>query len=157
MEGFTEWVGEHAWQSWTVLAVGLGALEMLGLDLFLVMLAGGALVGGVAAALGAPFLLQLGMAIITSVALLGLVRPSVIKRIHTTPRLRIGHDNLIGQRAVVLREVSGDAPGRVKVAGEEWTALPYDEDDSIHEGAVVDVVLIKGATAYVLRVHDLEA
>lgn len=157
MEGFTEWLGEHAWQSWTVLAVGLGALEMLGLDLFLIMLAGGALAGGLGAALGAPFLLQLGMAIVTSVALLGLVRPSVVKRLHTTPRLRIGHDNLIGQRAVVLREVtggSGGTPGRVKVAGEEWTAVAYDEDDRIDEGAIVDVVMIKGATAYVLRTHD---
>lgn len=157
MDGFTEWLGEHAWQSWTVLAVGLGALEMLGLDLFLVMLAGGALVGGVTAAIGAPFLLQLIAALVTSVALLGLVRPSVVKRIHSTPTLRIGHDNLIGQRAVVLTELASGAPGRVKVDGEEWTALPYDEDDTIDAGSTVDVVLIKGATAYVLRTQGLEA
>jgi membrane protein implicated in regulation of membrane protease activity len=157
MDGFTEWLGEHAWQSWTVLAVVLGALEMLGLELFLVMLAGGAVVGAVTAAVGAPFLLQLGLALITSVALLGLVRPSVLKRINTAPSLRLGHQTLIGQRALVQREVSAKSPGRVKVSGEEWTALPYDEDDSIEVGATVDVVLIKGATAYVLRTHDLEA
>jgi membrane protein implicated in regulation of membrane protease activity len=55
----------------------------------------------------------------------------------------------------VLRELAHGIPGRVKIGGEEWTAVPYDEDDRIEAGAVVDVVQIKGATAYVLRAHQL--
>jgi membrane protein implicated in regulation of membrane protease activity len=47
-------------------------------------------------------------------------------------------------------------PGRVKIGGEVWSAKPYDEDDQIEAGATVDVVSIKGATAYVLRTHQLE-
>ncbi len=156
MGDFSEWIREYGWQSWLVLAAVLGGLEMLGLDLWLVMLAGGALAGAVVAAFGAPFLLQLGLAILTSVALLGLVRPSVIRRIHTAPTLRIGHHNLIGQRAVVLDDLGGHTPGRIKVGGQEWTARPYDEDDRIASGSQVDVVEIKGATAYVLRVYTPE-
>jgi membrane protein implicated in regulation of membrane protease activity len=45
----------------------------------------------------------------------------------------------------------------VKIGGEEWTAAPYDEDDRFEAGEVVDVVQIKGATAYVLRTHRLES
>ena len=55
----------------------------------------------------------------------------------------------------MLRELAYGTPGRVKIGGEEWTAEPYDEDDRIEIGELVDVVQIKGATAYVLRVHRL--
>lgn len=148
-----EWLRDNAWQTWMLLAVVLGGLEMLGLELFLVMLAGGAVVGGLTALLGGPFALQLGLAMVTSVALLGLVRPNIVGKLHSGPKLVTGHNSLIGHRATVLRQLSTSAPGRVKVQGEEWTALPYDEDDEIETGAVVDVVMIKGATAYVLRTH----
>lgn len=148
-----DWLRDNAWQSWMLLAVVLGGLEMIGLELFLVMLAGGALVGGITALVGGPFALQLGLALVTSVALLGLVRPNIIGKLHSGPKLVTGHHSLIGRRATVLRQLSTAAPGRVKVEGEEWTALPYDEDDEIEVGAAVDVVMIKGATAYVLRSH----
>lgn len=152
----TDWLGENAWAGWVALAAVLGGLELVGLDLWLVMLAGGALAGGVAAGLSAPFLLQLGAAIVVSLALMGLVRPNVVKRIHTAPTLKTGHHNLIGRRAHVLVAMAGQGPGRIKVDGQEWSALPYDEDDHIDEGSSVDVVMIKGATAYVLRTHTLD-
>jgi membrane protein implicated in regulation of membrane protease activity len=150
-----DWLRDHMWESWLALSVVLGVLELLSLDLFLVMLAGGALVGGLTALLGGPVPLQIVLALITAVGLLGVIRPSVVARLHQGPTLRIGAEALIGKRATVLREVVHGTPGRVKIAGEEWTAEPYDEDDRIEPGAVVDVVQIKGATAYVLRAHQL--
>ena len=99
--------------------------------------------------------LQVILALVSSVALLGLIRPSVVRRLHSGPTLKVGAEALIGKRATVLRELTHGTPGRVKIGGEEWTAEPYDEDDRIEAGEVVDVVQIKGATAYVLRVHRL--
>ena len=95
------------------------------------------------------------LALITSVACSALIRPNVVRRLHSGPTLRTGAEALIGKRAMVLRELAHGTPGRVKIGGEEWTAEPYDEDDRIEAGEVVDVVQIKGATAYVLRVHQL--
>ena len=151
-----DWLSDNLWAGWLALAVALGALELVSLDLFLIMLAGGAVVGGLTALLGGPVALQIVLALITSVALLGLIRPNVVKRLHQGPTLRTGAEALIGKRATVLRELAHNTPGRVKIGGEEWTAEPYDEDDRIEAGEVVDVVQIKGATAYVLRVHRLE-
>jgi len=150
-----EWLGDQAWASWLGLAVLLGALELVSLDLFLVMLAGGAVVGALTALLGGPIALQIVLALISSVALLGVIRPNVVRRLHGGPDLKTGADALIGKRATVLRELAYGTPGRVKIGGEEWTAEPYDEDDRIEIGELVDVVQIKGATAYVLRVHRL--
>ncbi len=151
-----DWLGDHLWAGWLTLAVALGVLELVSLDLFLIMLAGGAVIGAVVALLGAPFALQVVLAMISAVGLLGVIRPSVVRRLHSGPTLRTGAEALIGKRATVLRELAHGTPGRVKIGGEEWTAEPYDEDDRIEPGEVVDVVQIKGATAYVLRVHRLE-
>jgi membrane protein implicated in regulation of membrane protease activity len=152
-----DWLNDHLWAGWLTLAVALGVLELVSLDLFLIMLAGGAIVGCLTALLGGPAALQIVLALISSVALLAVIRPSVVKRLHTGPTLRTGAEALIGKRATVLRELVHGTPGRVKIGGEEWTAEPYDEDDRIEIGEVVDVVQIKGATAYVLRVHRLES
>jgi membrane protein implicated in regulation of membrane protease activity len=150
-----EWVGDYMWASWLGLAVLFGVLELVSLDLFLVMLAGGAVVGSVTAAVGGPVPLQIVLALVSAVALLGVIRPNVVRRLHSGPDLKTGAEALIGKRATVLRELVHGMPGRVKIGGEEWTAEPYDEDDRIEAGEVVDVVQIKGATAYVLRVHRL--
>ncbi len=151
-----DWLNDHLWAGWLALAVLFAVLELVSLDLFLIMLAGGALVGSVTAALGGPLPLQFVLAMITSVGLLAVIRPSVVRRLHQGPTLRTGADALIGKHATVLRELAHNTPGRVKIGGEEWTAEPYDEDDRIEAGEVVDVVQIKGATAYVLRIHRLE-
>jgi membrane protein implicated in regulation of membrane protease activity len=150
-----DWLRDHMWESWLALAVVLGALELVSLDLFLVMLAGGALVGSATALLGGPVPLQIVFAMISAVGLLGVIRPGVVRRLHGGADLKTGADALIGKRATVLRELTHATPGRVKIEGEEWTAMPYDEDDRIEAGELVDVVQIKGATAYVLRVHRL--
>jgi membrane protein implicated in regulation of membrane protease activity len=152
-----DWLGDHLWAGWLTLAVALGVLELVSLDLFLIMLAGGAVIGAIVALLGAPFALQVVLALISAVGLLGVIRPGVVRRLHSGPTLRTGAEALIGKRATVLRELAHGTPGRVKIGGEEWTAEPYDEDDRIEPGEVVDVVQIKGATAYVLRVHRLES
>jgi membrane protein implicated in regulation of membrane protease activity len=150
-----DWLRDHMWEAWLGLAVLFGVLELISMDLFLVMLAGGALVGAVTAMLGGPPGLQIVLALVSSVALLGVIRPPVVRRLHAGPDLKTGADALIGKRATVLRELAYGTPGRVKIGGEEWTAEPYDEDDRIEPGELVDVVQIKGATAYVLRVHRL--
>lgn len=150
------WLADHAWEAWLIAAVALGCLELLSLDMIFIMLAGGALVGTVTALLGGPVGLQVALALISAVGLLALIRPGVLRSLHAGPELRTGPQALIGSRATVLQTLSGHHPGRVKIGGEEWTALPYDEDETIDQGEVVDVVQIKGATAYVLRVPKLE-
>ncbi|MDQ6686720.1 MAG: NfeD family protein [Actinomycetota bacterium] len=150
------WLSDHLWETWLIGAVALGVLELVSLDLVLVMLAGGALVGALVAATGLGAGFQVMLALATALALLGLVRPNVVRRMHAGPSLTTGVEQMIGKRATVLRELTHGTPGRVRIDGEEWTAEPYDEDDQIEPGETVDVVQIKGATAYVLRVHRLE-
>ena len=150
-----EWLGDHLWAAWLVLAVALGAAEMISLDLVLLMLAVGAVVGALVAVAGLPFVLQVLLAAGGATAMLALVRPNLIRRLHSGPDLVTGHNRLVGQQGVVTEELSAHTTGRVKVGGEVWSAAPYDESLTIAPGAVVEVFAIRGATAYVHPVGEL--
>ncbi len=90
-------------------------------------------------------------------AALALVRPSMVKRLHGGPELALGHGKLIGRQGIVTDEISGLAAGRIKLAGEFWTAEPYDDTTSIPAGETVEVLEIRGATAVVHPVARLES
>jgi len=150
-----DWLSEHAWAAWLAIAAVLGMAELVSLDLVLIMLAVGALAGMGTAAIGAGLVLQVLVAGGASIAMLALVRPSLVARLHQGPELRLGTTKLIGQRAVVTERITGLNVGRIKLAGETWSAAPYDEHDTIEPGATVEVFEIRGATAYVHPVAEL--
>jgi membrane protein implicated in regulation of membrane protease activity len=152
-----EWLRDHAWETWLGLAILLGVAEMFSLDLILVMLAAGALVGMVAAVLDLPVAIQVLAASAASVAALAVVRPSMVKNLHSGPELSLGHGKLIGRQGIVTEDISGLAAGRIKLAGEFWTAEPYDDTTSIPAGETVEVLEIRGATAVVHPVARLDS
>lgn len=152
-----DWLRDHAWETWLGLAIVLGVAEMFSLDLILVMLAAGAVVGLVAAILDLHVVIQILAASAASVAALAAVRPSMIKRLHAGPELSLGHGKLVGRQGIVTEVVSGLAPGRIKLAGELWTAEPYDDTTTITAGETVEVLAIRGATAVVHPVARLES
>jgi membrane protein implicated in regulation of membrane protease activity len=150
-----EWLGDHLWAAWLVLAVALGVAEMVSLDLILLMVAVGALVGALAALASFPVILQVLLAAGGSAAMLALVRPNLVARLHHGPTLVTGHNKLVGQQGVVTEELSTQQPGRVKIGGEIWSAQPYDESLTIEPGQTVEVFAIRGATAYVHPVGEI--
>ena len=151
-----EWFSEHAWAAWLALSIALGAAEMLSFDLILIMLALGAGVGMLTALLGLPVAVQILAALGASVAMLAMVRPAMVRRLHRGPELKLGHGKLVGQQAIVTEPISVHQPGRVRLAGEIWSAKPYDESLTIQVGETVDVMEIRGATAYVHPVPSIE-
>ena len=151
-----DWIREHLWETWLALSVALGVAEMFSLDLILAMLAVGAVVGMVAALIDLPVAVQVLAALGASVAMLAFVRPAFVKRLHSGPELALGHGKLVGTRGMVTQEITGLAAGRIKVGGEIWSALPYDEHLRIEPGETVEILQIKGATAYVHPVGTLE-
>ena len=143
-----DWLADHAWAGWLALAALLAVGEVLSLDLVLLMLAAGALGGAATAALGAGVALQIVVGLVVSVAMLALVRPNVVRRLHGGAELTTGHAALVGRRAVVVEPVDATS-GRVRLAGELWSARAYDDSATIPPGATVDVFEIDGATALV--------
>ncbi|MFT4081819.1 MAG: NfeD family protein [Nocardioides sp.] len=144
------------WLIW----VGAGALlvvaEMFSLDLVLLMLAGGAFAGAITAALTDNLVIEAVVALVVAMGLLAVVRPSLLGRLHTGPELMLGTRKLIGQHTVTPVRISAHEPGQIKIDGELWSAVPYDDSLVIEAGSAVEVFEIRGATAYVHPLPEIE-
>jgi membrane protein implicated in regulation of membrane protease activity len=137
-----------AWVIWVIAAGALAVGEILTLSFFMGPIAVAAALAAVAALVGAGTALQLVVFIAASAASLVVLRPIARRHLHTPAKIRTGTAALVGSRAVTLDRVDGDG-GRIKLAGEIWSARAYDEDEVIEPGSRVQVIQIEGATALV--------
>lgn len=142
---------DWSWEAWLIIAIVLVLFELLSMDFVFIMLAAGAGLGTLAAALNFPPVLVWLVAIAGAALGLGIVRPRIAERLHRGPELQVGPAALVGVGAVVLEEVVPNHPGRVKIRGDEWTALPSDDVSRLEPGVQVEVVEIRGAIAYVAK------
>ncbi len=136
-----------AWVWWLMGAVGLGIPLVLTAMPEFGMFAVGAVAAAITAAIGGGVVAQVLVFVIVSVALIAVVRPLANR--HQRPQHRTGIDALKGRSAVVLERVDAGG-GRIKLAGEIWSARALDADVSYEPGQSVDVVDIDGATAVVM-------
>ena len=153
-----DWIRDHLWETWLALSIVLGVAEMFSLDLILAMLAAGAVIGMVAALIGLPIVVQI----------LARARPPPWPRCRwcgrrsssactAAPSWRSATASWSAPGAWSPRRSPASTPGRIKAGGETWTALPYDENLRIAAGETVEILQIKGATAYVHPVASLES
>jgi membrane protein implicated in regulation of membrane protease activity len=146
--GSMDWLGDHSWEAWLVVALVLAATEMATLDFTLLMMAVGAGAGCLVAALGFDVWVQVIVAAVVAVAMLSFVRPNIVRRVHAGPTIHTGPQALVGQSGLVLERVT-PLTGRVRLRGEVWSARSVDESVSIEPGATIGVAEIDGATAVV--------
>jgi membrane protein implicated in regulation of membrane protease activity len=112
------------------------------------MLSGGALAAALAAVAGAGVVGSSAVFAIVSVALIAFARPVAKRHLYQAPLDRTGTAALIGTEALVMEVVDGGS-GRVKLAGEIWSARTLDETARFEPGEHVSVFEIDGATAVV--------
>lgn len=144
-----DWIGDNPWLAWLGVALVLAAIEAATVDFVFVMLAGGALASAVAASLGAGFALQIVVGVVVAVALLLVARPWLKRRFNETVASRtIGAASLVGRSARVLQTVT-ETDGRVKLAGETWSARTPTGGARCQPGQAVRVLSIEGATVIV--------
>ncbi|WP_053755162.1 NfeD family protein [Streptomyces sp. MMG1533] len=138
-----------AWVWWLVGAVALGIPLVVTAMPELGMLAAGAAAAAVTAAVGGGITVQVLVFAAVSVALIAVVRPIAARHRSQRPQFATGVEALKGRQAVVLERVDGSG-GRIKLAGEVWSARSLATDRAYEVGEEVDVVEIEGATAIVM-------
>ncbi|MGF6941766.1 membrane protein implicated in regulation of membrane protease activity [Streptomyces auratus] len=138
------------WVWWLIAAVGLGIPLVVTAMPEFGMFAVGAVAGAVTAGLGGGTVLQVLVFVAVSVALIAVVRPIANRHRGQSPQLASGIDALKGKSATVLERVDGGVGGRIKLAGEVWSARALDAGQVYEPGQQVDVVEIEGATAVVI-------
>ena len=140
------------WLIWVGGALLLIVIETVTADLTFLMIAGGALGGGLTSFLGGPLWAQVVVFACVSTLLLFAVRPWAKRRLAaTTPQMKTNVDALIGRSATTITAVD-DGGGRVRLGGEEWSARLAPAAQGVtrlEAGARVTVTQIDGAVAVV--------
>ena len=111
-----------SWWIWVLVAFGLLAIEFMSTTMHVGFFAGGALF--VALLIGAGWdgglPAQLLTFTLSSVFLLGVFRPIVIKRLKLNETKHV--DTMLGEQATALEDIAVQARGRAELRGSTWTA-----------------------------------
>ncbi|KOV94195.1 membrane protein [Streptomyces sp. NRRL B-1140] len=135
---------------WLIGAAALGIALVVTAMPELGMLAVGAIAAAVVTGVfGGGAVAQVAVFAVISTAGIAVVRPIANRHRAQRPQLATGVDALKGRQAVVLERVDGSG-GRIKLAGEVWSARALDTGNAYEVGQEVDVVDIEGATAIVM-------
>ena len=129
---------------WLVALVFFIMIEIATMGLTTIWFAGGALVAVIAAALGAPVILQIILFLAASLALLYFTRPVAVKYFNKD-RVKTNAESLVGRQAIVISEINNlQGIGQVTVGGQEWSARTAEDDMHLPVGSVADIVAIHG-------------
>ena len=134
---------------WIVLAVVLIAVEMHHFAFFAMFGAAGALAAAAIAVVAPSVIaLQIVVAVVVAAAGIVLVRPFVSRTFAVRgPGVRIGgvHGGLIAARGIAIDEVGSHPTGHVRILGENWLAVSWD-DEPIEPTTPVIVMGVTGTT-----------
>lgn len=129
------------WLGVFVLSIIIEALEP---GLISIWFAAGALVSLILAIIpGVPFWVEIIVFIIVSVALIVSIRP-LTKKYLFKKETKFNIDEKLGEKSIVLKEITEFSNGEVKLNGIIWTAVSKNKGDVFKKGDVVEVVGIDG-------------
>lgn len=137
--------------TWLLVAVALGVMEAVTIDLVAIWFALGALFAIIPAAIGLPFWMQLIVFLAVSLVTLFFTRPIAINVLQVK-KVSTNADRIIGMVGVVIQPINNVAgEGRVLVNGLEWAARS-DDGAPIYEKESVLIKEIEGVKVIVERV-----
>ncbi len=135
-----EYLAQHLWQMWAVVAVICLILELMAGDFFIICFSIGSVFAAITAALGGGIYLQLLMFAVFTLISLFWVRPFAQRYLHKGEDSRVSNaDALMGRQGRVVETVKADGFGRVQIDGDIWKAVTNEPND-IPEGKNVYVV-----------------
>jgi membrane protein implicated in regulation of membrane protease activity len=135
-----EYLAQHLWQLWAVLAVVCLILELTSGDFFIICFSIGALFASLAAAFGGGIYLQLAVFAIFTLVSLFWVRPFAKRYLRRGEDQRVSNaDALMGRQGRVVETISANGSGRVQIDGDIWKAVTNEVQD-IPVGTTVHVV-----------------
>ena len=135
-----DYLAQHLWQMWAVLAVICLILELTAGDFFIICFSIGAVFAALSAMIGGGIYVQLAVFALFTLISLFWVRPFAQRYLHKGEDNRVSNaDALLGRQGRVVETVKANGYGRVQIDGDVWKAVT-NEDADIPQGANVTVV-----------------
>lgn len=132
---------------WLFLSIIFTGIEVATLGLTTIWFALGSLVMLLLSPLPIPFLWQVLLFLIISSVLLIFTRPIAVKKLKVG-REKTNTDSLIGEKALVIKDICEFDKGMVKIHGMEWSAQSVD-GKTLAKGERCIVERIEGVTLMV--------
>ena len=134
---------------WLILLAIILVIEIITLGLTTIWLAGGALVGFLAAVLHVPLPIQIVLFLVVSIVLIVFTRP-VAERYFNNSREQTNVGGIIGREGKVIVTIDNfNQTGAVLIDGIEWTARSDEEDVVIETGERIVVTRVEGVRVFV--------
>lgn len=134
---------------WTVLIIVFIIIEAATLGLVAIWFAAGSIFGLVFSLLDFGWIAQVFIFAVSSGVLLLFTKPFVNKHLKVGVN-KTNVDSIIGQRGRVKKEIRKFDTGLVKVSGQIWTAISFN-NEIIEEDAEVVVMAVEGVKLIVKR------
>ena len=148
-----DYLAQHLWQMWAVIAVVCLILELMAGDFFIICFSIGAVFAALVAAVGGGIYLQLLTFAVFSFISLFWVRPFAKRYLHKGEDPRVSNaDALMGRQGRVVEAVEADGFGRVQIDGDIWKAVTNEQQD-IPAGSNVRVVGRESTIITVESIH----
>jgi|LSQX01.2.fsa_nt_gb membrane protein implicated in regulation of membrane protease activity len=142
-----------AWQVWMILGIVFIIIEIFDPSFFFISLGIGAILTGLIALLPIHYVAQILIFAVLSFISFLLTR-KLGKKVLSKSGPQTNVYGLVGQNAVVTKEIPAEGRGYAKVGGEEWTAIGEDENEVFELGAKVEITGIDGNKIIVKRHID---
>lgn len=135
------------WQIWLIIAglFFIGEIITVGFLVFWIAIA--ALVAMVVSFFTTNIIIQTSVFVIASAILILATKPFV-KKFLDVKQTKTNAFSIIGQKALVIKEISSHSIGQIKIRGEVWSA-ESESDETITEGSEVEILEINGVKALV--------
>ena len=148
-----DYLAQHLWQMWAVIAVVCLILELMAGDFFIICFSIGAVFAALVAAVGGGIYLQLLVFAIFSFISLFWVRPFAKRYLHKGEDPRVSNaDTLMGRQGRVVEAVEAEGFGRVQIDGDIWKAVTNEKQD-IPAGSNVRVIGRESTIITVETIH----
>ena len=135
-----DFLSQHLWQLWAVVAVLCLILELSAGDFFILCFSIGAAFAATSAAFGASFYVQLFVFAVFTLVSLFMVRPVALRYLHRNDEYRVSNaDAIIGRKGRVVEAIEKGGFGRVQIDGDVWKAVTQD-DEAVPVGTNVRVI-----------------
>ena len=149
-----DYLAQHLWQMWAVVAVVCLILELTAGDFFIICFSIGAVFAAISAALGGGIYVQLLVFAVFTLISLFWVRPFAQKYLHKNEDVRVSNaDALLGRQGRVVETVKAGGYGRVQIDGDVWKAVTRGQED-IPEGETVKVTGRESTIIEIERLKD---
>ncbi|MFA7116796.1 MAG: NfeD family protein [Bacteroidales bacterium] len=143
------------WHVWIICAIILMIIEIFTGGFALFCFSIGAVGGGIVAGCGGTVVWQFTAFAVISLICFIIIRPLIIKYLYKQGKhktIDTNADGMIGKKGLVTEKITDiNNPGRVKIDGDYWQAVSF-EDKSIAKGASV---IVKKLDSIILTVEEL--